>query len=79
MPVALGIAALLLGIVVMTMVREPDIDTTPSVYQAPAFDRLLGRPMEETPISISIDDEPVSVSLVARPDSNIRIYEIERE
>lgn len=78
-PLIVGLAAVLLGVVIMTVVRQPGVESVPSVYQAPAFDRLLGRTMEEAPLRISIDDEPVSVSLVASVDPNIRIYEVERE
>lgn len=77
-PLIVG-AAFLLGLVFIAVVRQPDIEPAPSVYQAPAFDRLLGRTMEEAPLRISIDDEPVSASLVASADPNVRIYEIERE
>ena len=74
---AAGLAVALLGVVAVNIVRQPE--ATPSVYQAPAFDRLLGRTMEEATLRVSVNDEPVSVSLVASADSNIRIYEIERE
>jgi hypothetical protein len=76
---AAGLAVALLGVVAVNIVRQPDIAAMPSVYQAPAFDRLLGRTMEEATLRVSVNDEPVSVSLVASADSNIRIYEIERE
>ena len=75
-----GAAVSLLAIVVIGLLRQPAMiePDTSSVYEAPAFDRLLGRPMQQTALRVSINDEPVSVSVVASADSNIRIYGIDR-
>lgn len=76
-----GVAVSVLAIVIIGLLRQPGTiePDTPSVYEAPAFDRLLGRPMQQAGTSVSIDDEPVSVSVLAGADSNIRIYGIESD
>lgn len=49
------------------------------VYQAEAFDRLLGRPMQPEQFSVAINDEPVSVTELPSANRRVRIYRIERD
>lgn len=79
--VGAGLAACVLAIVVIGIARQTtDIEPDgPFVSEAPGFDRLLGRTMRETTLSISINDEPVPVAVVTSADSKIRIVEIETD
>jgi hypothetical protein len=61
----------------MKYADEPE--TVASVYQAPEFDRLLGRAMEPADFHVLIDDEPAAASEIPSANPRIRIYEIRRE
>lgn len=73
---ALAAVALVVAIAWHTDDPEPRVA---GVYEAPEFDRLLGRSGEPAGLSIRIDDEPSSVSELPSTNARIRIYEAERE
>jgi hypothetical protein len=54
---------------------EPD---TVIVFDAPEFDRLLGRPMQQVETTVRIDNEPVAVSTIPVKTPGIRIYEVRK-
>jgi hypothetical protein len=57
-------------------VEEPETGPPPgdSLFNAPQFDRLLGRTSEQVELSVSIDGEQATVALIASSDPRIRMY-----
>lgn len=49
----------------------------PDVYQAAPFDRLLGRPMEQTELTATVGDRVVPISRLDSSNSRVRIYRID--
>jgi hypothetical protein len=47
------------------------------VYNAPQFDRLLGRPARGSEFIVQIDDEAVSVTEIRTENHKVRIYQID--
>jgi hypothetical protein len=60
---------------------RPPVSTavTPPVdiYNAPEFDRLLGRAPQPTDLMVVVNDETVAVTQVATTNRKVRIYEID--
>lgn len=77
---AAGVAAAVIAIALVVALdpgREPGAPrSVASVYEASQFDRLLGRPLEPTELSVT-RDEPSSVARVESSDPRIRIYDID--
>jgi hypothetical protein len=76
---ACAAVALMVAVVVL---REPSESTSPTVaaapdiYDAPEFDRLLGRPAQPTAFAVTVDERTASVVEVETTNEKIRIYEI---
>lgn len=80
-PLVAGLAAsAVLAIAVFGLLQQrDDPELMAGVYQAPEFDRLLGRSPQPAGMSVAIDETPVAVSEVATSNPRIRVYWIERE
>lgn len=86
-----GLAMSVLVLFVVIALIPPTEDTQPQVagaeaepwvtgvYQAPEFDRLLGRPMQPAGFSISIDGKSPSVSEIRSTNEKVRIYVVEAD
>jgi len=55
--------------------KEPALVAT--LYDAPQFDRLLGRPPTPTGLSVRLDDRDATVAELASANAKVRIYRIE--
>jgi hypothetical protein len=63
------------------MLREPrdaatDAPLSVDVYNAPEFDRLLGRPAQAAELTATVNDQMVTVTEVATQNANVRIYSL---
>jgi hypothetical protein len=76
---AAGVVAVL-AIAVVAVLRPPDAvePQTVIVFDAPEFDRLLGRPIPQVETTVTIDDEPVTLSTIPVKTPGIRIYEVRK-
>lgn len=54
----------------------PAVPTVRDVYEARAFDRLLGRSHDGPGLAVTIDDEAASVAEVESANDKIRIYQL---
>jgi hypothetical protein len=76
---AFAAVALLVAIVLL---REPGDSTSPPVaaapeiYNAPEFDRLLGRPSQPAEFTVTLGERTASVVAVETTNEKVRIYEI---
>lgn len=52
------------------------VAAAPDIYDAPEFDRLLGRPAQPTAFAVTVDERTASVVEVETMNERIRIYEI---
>jgi len=60
---------------------DRDIDREPeraaSLYDAPQFDRLLGRPLERDEPSVTLNDRTAKVAEIRTASEKVRIYRLE--
>jgi tRNA G37 N-methylase TrmD len=74
-----GVAAVLavVGIAILAIddVSEP---AATIAFDSPEFDRLLDRPMQQVETTVTINDEPVTLSAVPAKTPGIRIYEVRK-
>jgi hypothetical protein len=49
----------------------------PSLATAPAFDRLLGRPLQPSRPTVTLDDRTARLAEVESTNANVRIFEID--
>lgn len=76
----LAAAGFALAIVAVWWTDKTGIEPEPqSLAQAEEFDRLLGRSLRWTDLSVAINEEPVSVDEIPSASAGIRIYEIKRD
>ena len=77
-------AAMVLAAIVLT--REPGDSTSPAapdtarianLYEAPQFDRLLGRPTPPTALTVTHNDTPANVTEIETANEKVRLYQIE--
>ncbi len=47
------------------------------IYDAPQFDRLLGRPVERSAPMVTIDERTATLAEVRSENENVRIYTID--
>lgn len=73
---AVSVLALFVLIAVTRHGEEPE-PRVASLFDAPEFDRLLGRPMDRARFSISINGESPAVSEVPSTHETVRIYVVE--
>ena len=75
---AAGGVVAVLAIAAMAVLWLPEAvePETVIVFDAPEFDRLLGRPMQQIETTVMVDDEPVALSAVPVSTPGIRIYEV---
>ena len=75
---AVGGVVAVLAIAAIAVLRLPEAveSETAIVFDAPEFDRLLGRPMQQVETTVMIDNEPVALSAVPGTTPGIRIYEV---
>ncbi|HJR70489.1 MAG TPA: hypothetical protein VKA43_10650 [Gammaproteobacteria bacterium] len=76
---ACAAAALVLAVMLL---REPGDSASPPVaaateiYDAPEFDRLLGRPSQPAEFTVTLGERTASVVEVETTNEKVRIYEI---
>ena len=76
---AVGAAAVLA--VAIVMFRDPpelatNTQASVDVYNAPEFDRLLGRQPQAAELTATVNDQMVTVTEVATQNANVRIYSL---
>lgn len=80
-----GAASVAAALVVAGVLRrepsqpEPPLATTPpapAIYDSPAFDRLLGRPLEPEQLTAVVNRQPASVTELESQNDRVRIYQI---
>jgi hypothetical protein len=69
-------------VVAVVLLRElgdsasPPVTAAPEIYDAPEFDRLLGRPAQPTEFTVRLDERTASIVEVETTNEKVRIYEI---
>ena len=70
-------------VVAVVLLRGPSESPSPSVaaappeiYNSPAFDRLLGRPLQSEPLTAVVNEQPIPVTELESQNSKIRIYQL---
>jgi hypothetical protein len=69
-------------VVAVVLLRDPSDSTPPTVasapdiYDAPEFDRLLGRPAQPTEFTVTLDERTASVVEVETANEKIRLYRV---
>jgi hypothetical protein len=69
-------------VVAVVLLREPSDSTSPPVaaapeiYDAPEFDRLLGRPARPAEFTVTLGERTASVVEVETTNEKVRLYEI---
>ena len=83
--VAGAAAAAILLVVALAVLRAPgdappppvaDSVPTPEIYDSPAFDRLLGRPLQAEQLTATVNEEAKAVTELESQNPNVRIYRI---
>jgi hypothetical protein len=76
--------ALIVAVVVfrnetVTVSPPPAADTavTAEIYDSPAFDRLLGRPMQSTELTVTLGEQAAAVTELSTQNDKVRIYRID--
>ena len=76
---AAAAAALVVAVVLLREPSEsvpPTAAAAPEIYNAPEFDRLLGRPSQPTEFTVRLDERTTSIVEVETTNDKIRMYEI---
>lgn len=77
-----GAAVAVAFVATVLMLRGPnDTESTavapaPDIYDAPEFDRLLGRPARPAELSVTLDERSAAVVEVETTNEKIRIYQL---
>jgi hypothetical protein len=67
------------------LLREPndsaslpvaDSQLTADIYDAPEFDRLLGRPRQTAEVTVTLNEQTASVAEIETANEKVRIYQI---
>jgi hypothetical protein len=82
---AATVAAIAIGIVVWFTQRPDDaaappiaeLQPVPNIYDSPAFDRLLGRPLQPAELTATVDQQPSTLTELESQNSRVRIYRID--
>ena len=69
----LVLAALAVSLYFVPEPREPE---AASMFDAPQFDRLLGRDAPVVPISVTVDRQPAAAEEMESTDPKVRIYRV---
>jgi hypothetical protein len=78
-------AAAVLLVVAATVLRSPngapppplaDSVPVPKIYDSPAFDRLLGRPLRAEQLTATVNQQAATVTELESQNPNVRIYRI---
>jgi hypothetical protein len=78
-------AAAILLVVAFAVLRGPssappppaaDLVPAPEIYDSPAFDRLLGRPLQTEQLTATVNEEAKAVTELESQYPNVRIYRI---
>lgn len=81
-----GVAAATVAIVVVILIREAgdagssavgDAAQVANLYEAPQFDRLLGRPAPAGTVTVTHNDTPATVTQIETANAKIRLYQID--
>jgi hypothetical protein len=76
---ACAVAALVVAVVLL---REPSVSVSPPVaaapeiFDAPEFDRLLGRQARPTEFTVTVDERTASVVEVETMNEKVRLYRV---
>jgi hypothetical protein len=81
---AIGAMAVAAVAVTVVLLREPSVTVAPvansqpvlEIYNAPAFDRLLGRPLQAEELRATVNRQPTSVSELESHNDKVRIYQL---
>ena len=76
-------AAIVAGVTVV-LLREPsapdvpvaDSPPAPAIYDSPAFDRLLGRPLQTEQLTAVVDQQAAEVTELESQNAKVRIYQL---
>lgn len=85
--VALATAAVvvLVAVAILVVLARPpsspepsvaELQPVPNIYDAPAFDRLLGRPLQIAELTATIDQQPSTLTALESQNAKVRIYRI---
>jgi len=74
-------AALVVAVVLLREPSEPatpvaDSPPAPEIYNSPAFDRLLGRPLQAEQLTAIVDQQTISVTELESHNEKVRIYQL---
>ena len=77
-------AAVIVAAVMVVLPREPSApdvqvaDSTPApvIYDSPAFDRLLGRPLPTEQLTAVVDQQAAQVTELESQNAKVRIYQL---
>lgn len=77
---AVAAAALLavLGLMIEVGLLGPAPERLAGVYDAPQFDRLLGRPPASAELTVRLNDQNATVAELESGNEKVRIYRIDR-
>jgi hypothetical protein len=82
---AAAAAAMSVAIVVLVL-RQPsdteqkpvaELQPVPNIYDAPAFDRLLGRPLQGAGLAATVGQQPRTLTELESQNTKVRIYRID--
>jgi hypothetical protein len=69
-------------VVAVVLLRAPgappatNVAASPEIYDAPEFDRLLGRPARPMEFSVTVGERTASVVEVETGNAKVRLYEV---
>jgi hypothetical protein len=77
-------AVIVAGALTVVLLRAPSeavapvatSQPTPEIYNAPVFDRLLGRPLQAEELTAVVDQQATSVSELESHNDKVRIYQL---
>jgi hypothetical protein len=83
-PFAWAGAAAAALVVAVVLLREPsdpvapvaESPPTPEIYNSPAFDRLLGRPLQPEQLTATVNQQATSVTELESQNEKVRIYQL---
>ena len=83
--VTAGAACAVVALVAVVLLRDPedsasspvaDSGRTAAIYDAPEFDRLLGRTPRPAELTVTLNEQPASVAEIETTNEKVRIYRI---
>lgn len=82
LPARLGLAAVAASLLLMVILFAPrpetpdDAATASDLYDAPAFDRLLGREFQAVALRVTLNEEQMRAVALADENPKVRLYEL---